>query len=161
MCGGVIVDMQKDNHTNISLPSAGTPLYWQKAYNTNLIHLNTSHLYYLYLSLVMSSQLLLPLQDQVILRPTFSRPIRLGVGPLLEQMTRFYISLSDNYFLLHVGRPLWQEDGSVVCSAIMQVQVKLYCDRQLVGQFVLVWGPMWGSWPDFTFLCLTIAFFFI
>jgi hypothetical protein len=27
-------------------------------------------------------------------------------------------SLSDNYLLLHAGRPLWWEDGPVVCSAI-------------------------------------------
>jgi hypothetical protein len=33
-------------------------------------------------------------------------------------MTRFQISFSDNFFLLHVGRPLWQEDESVICSAI-------------------------------------------
>jgi hypothetical protein len=38
-------------------------------------------------------------QDQVIIRPTVSRPVRLGVGPPLEQMTRLYIYFSDNYFL--------------------------------------------------------------
>jgi hypothetical protein len=26
------------------------------------------------------------------------------------------------YFLFHVGRPLWREDGSVICSAMTQVQ---------------------------------------
>jgi hypothetical protein len=36
-------------------------------------------------------------QVQVVLRPTVSRPVRLGVGPPLEQMTRFYISLSGNF----------------------------------------------------------------
>jgi hypothetical protein len=41
------------------------------------------------------------------LRPTVSRSVLLGVVPLLEQVTRCYISLSDNYFLFfHVGRPL-------------------------------------------------------
>jgi hypothetical protein len=38
-------------------------------------------------------------QVQVILRPTVSRPVRRGVVPLLERVTRCYISLSDNYFL--------------------------------------------------------------
>jgi hypothetical protein len=38
-------------------------------------------------------------QVQVILRSTISRPVRLSVGPPLEEMARFYISLSDNYFL--------------------------------------------------------------
>jgi hypothetical protein len=36
---------------------------------------------------------------EAILRPTVSRPVRLGVLPLLEQVTRCYIYLSDNYFL--------------------------------------------------------------
>jgi hypothetical protein len=36
---------------------------------------------------------------EVTLRPTVSRPVRLGVLPFLEQVTRCYIYLSDNYFL--------------------------------------------------------------
>jgi hypothetical protein len=39
------------------------------------------------------------IQDQAILRPSVSRPVRLGVGPPLEQMTRPYISLSGNYYI--------------------------------------------------------------
>jgi hypothetical protein len=35
---------------------------------------------------------------EVTLRPTVSRPFRLGVFPLLGQVTRCYIYLSDNYF---------------------------------------------------------------
>jgi hypothetical protein len=35
-------------------------------------------------------------QVQVTLRPKISRPVRLGVGPPMHQMTRFYISFSDN-----------------------------------------------------------------
>jgi hypothetical protein len=35
---------------------------------------------------------------EVKLRPTVSRPVRLGVLPLLEQVTRCYIYLSGNYF---------------------------------------------------------------
>jgi hypothetical protein len=35
---------------------------------------------------------------EVILLPTVSRPVRLGVLPPLEQVTRLYIYLSDNYF---------------------------------------------------------------
>jgi hypothetical protein len=33
------------------------------------------------------------------------QPVCLGVMPLLERVTRCYISLSDNYFLFHVGMP--------------------------------------------------------
>jgi hypothetical protein len=36
---------------------------------------------------------------EVTLRPTVSRPVRLGVLPLLDEVTRCYIYLSDNYFL--------------------------------------------------------------
>jgi hypothetical protein len=38
-------------------------------------------------------------QFQVILRPTVSQPVRLGAGPPMGAMTRFLISLFDNYFL--------------------------------------------------------------
>jgi hypothetical protein len=37
-------------------------------------------------------------QVQVTLLPTVSRPVRLGVVPLLERVTRCYSSLSVNYF---------------------------------------------------------------
>jgi hypothetical protein len=36
---------------------------------------------------------------EVTLRPMVGRAVRLGVLPLLEQVTRCYIYLSDNYFL--------------------------------------------------------------
>jgi hypothetical protein len=35
-----------------------------------------------------------------MLLPTVSRPVHLGVVPLLERVTRCYISLSDNYFFI-------------------------------------------------------------
>jgi hypothetical protein len=36
---------------------------------------------------------------EVTLQPTVNRPLRLGVSPLLGQVTRCYIYFSDNYFL--------------------------------------------------------------
>jgi hypothetical protein len=45
------------------------------------------------------SLLFIVAEVEVTLRPTVSRPVRLGVLPLLEQVTRSYIYLSDNYFL--------------------------------------------------------------
>jgi hypothetical protein len=50
-------------------------------------------------------------QVQVLLRPTVSRPVRLGVI-LIFFVWRLL------FFLLHVGCPLCREDGSVICSAI-------------------------------------------
>jgi hypothetical protein len=42
----------------------------------------------------------------------------LVVGCPLGPITSFYMFFSsDKYLLLHVGRPLWREDGSVFCSA--------------------------------------------
>jgi hypothetical protein len=42
--------------------------------------------------------------SNLILWPTVGRPVRLGALPLLEQVTRCYISLSDNYFLYFLCR---------------------------------------------------------
>jgi hypothetical protein len=76
-----------------------------------------------------------PPQVKVILRPTISRPVRLGVVPLLESVTRCYISLSDNYFFYFSWRrPLWRVQWH-------KFSFKLYCDRHSVGQFTLVTGP--------------------
>jgi hypothetical protein len=59
------------------------------------------------------------LQVQVILRPTVSRPVRLGVGPLVMPMTKILIFFVwQLLFHFHIGRPLLRGDGSVICSAI-------------------------------------------
>jgi hypothetical protein len=50
---------------------------------------------------------------EVTLRPTVSRPVRLGVLPLLEQVPRCYIYLSDNYFLYFSSRVLSLTRGRV------------------------------------------------
>jgi hypothetical protein len=47
------------------------------------------------------------------LRPTVSRPVRLGVLPLLEQVTRCYIYLSDNLTNEKWSRVKWSEVRSV------------------------------------------------
>jgi hypothetical protein len=75
-----------------------------------------------------------------------SRSVRLCFGAPLEHMTRFYISLSDNYFLSS-SCGAWVR--SVICNAITKIQVKLYCDQRSVGQFVLVSGELWGPWLQF------------
>jgi hypothetical protein len=57
------------------------------------------------------SILLNSVQVQVILRPTVSQPVL-----LISDFN--FLCLTITFFPLHVGRPLWQEDGSVICSAI-------------------------------------------
>jgi hypothetical protein len=49
--------------------------------------------------LAVTEEVEVEVEVEVTLRPTVSRPVRLGVLALLEQMTRCYIYLSDNYFL--------------------------------------------------------------
>jgi hypothetical protein len=62
------------------------------------------------------------LELELFLRPTVSRPVRLGTGPpfgTLDQMlscTSFF--LFDSYIILISMRPLWRENGSVVYSVI-------------------------------------------
>jgi hypothetical protein len=57
----------------------------------------------------------------VCLRPTVSRPVRLGIRLPFGAHDQI-LSLSFLYdiclFFLPVGRPLWREDGSVTCGAI-------------------------------------------
>jgi hypothetical protein len=50
-----------------------------------------------------------------MLRSTVSRPIYLGAKPHLGPETRFLL-LSDSCGFVDVGRPLWRQDGSVVCN---------------------------------------------
>jgi hypothetical protein len=64
-----------------------------------------------------------------------------------DQILHFFEWQLLSFYFFHVGRPLWREDGSVIFSAMVQVQFPLYWDRRSVGQFVLVPGTQWGPWP--------------
>jgi hypothetical protein len=83
---------------------------------------------------------------EVTLRPTVSRPVRIGVLHLLEQVTRCYIYMSDNYFLYFSCRAPSLTRGRV-CNLQCNdaISFKLHCDRRSVGQFVLLPGP--PMWP--------------
>jgi hypothetical protein len=51
-----------------------------------------------------------------------------------------------------MGRALRREDGTVICSAITQIQVKLYCELWSVGQFVLVHDHILNFFDNFFLL---------
>jgi hypothetical protein len=63
------------------------------------------------------------LEAEVNLRLTVSQSVCLGVEPTLtydQMLFPAWRLLSESCCLLHVRRPLWREDGSVVCSVIPQ-----------------------------------------
>jgi hypothetical protein len=65
-----------------------------------------------------------------MLRPTVNRPVCLGVKPQMGPKTRFLL-LSDSCGFVHVGCPLWREDGCRLqyllapCSAVRYTAVKI------------------------------------
>jgi hypothetical protein len=78
-----------------------------------------------------------------MLRPTISRLVCLGVKPRLEPKTRFLL-LSDSCRSVHVGRPLWREDGVcrlqlllAITSAVIFTEVKISNTGRLYLQFYM------------------------
>jgi hypothetical protein len=63
---------------------------------------------------------------RVTLRLTVSQSVWLGVEPHLGLMTR-YLFLFESYSPVHMGRPLWQEVGSVIVdSKSLSVYTNMY-----------------------------------
>jgi hypothetical protein len=80
---------------------------------------------------------------EVTLRSTVSRSVRLGVLPLLEQVTRCYIYLSDNYFLYFSCR-----EPSLTRGRVLNLQ---YSDASLISSYIDTDGLAKGPQPDFNF----------
>jgi hypothetical protein len=95
---------------------------------------------------------------EVTLRPTVNRLVRLSVLPLLEQVTRCYVYLSDiTVFIFHVGRPLWRDDGFVICSEMTQVQFQVTLRPTVCRPVRLGAGLPMGPMTRFEFLCLAVT----
>jgi hypothetical protein len=67
---------------------------------------------------------------RVTLQLTVSQSVRLGVEPRLGLMTRYliiYLSF-ESYCPVCMGRPLWREDGSVIClgQSVVMSFVSIY-----------------------------------
>jgi hypothetical protein len=90
-----------------------------RAQYSNLCSTNSSHV---------------QVQVQVILRPTVSPIVRLGVGNPWSRWPDFkFLWVTSIFFLFHVGSPLWREDWSVICSAIThRLESRRTHDRILV-----------------------------
>jgi hypothetical protein len=63
---------------------------------------------------------------------TDGQSVSLGVEPHLRFMTR-YLFLFDSYGLVFVGRPLWREDGSVLCICCWPLPAQSFSDPSPLG----------------------------
>jgi hypothetical protein len=85
---------------------------------------------------------------KVTLRPEVSRPVRLGVRhPSGTRGHFFHFSVwlfLDSYGFVDVERPLWREDGSVICSAMTQVQLQVVLRPTICQPVCLGAGPPMG-----------------
>jgi hypothetical protein len=94
-------------------------------------------------------------QSQVILRPTVSRPVCLGIKhPSMGLKTRSLL-LSNSCRLVDVERSLWREDGSVVCQSDCQQSVSRpgrFC-LGIDPQVLIVEEAEWAPEPVLTLWC--------
>jgi hypothetical protein len=68
-----------------------------------------------------------------------------------------FIWVTITFFIFHVGHPLWWEDGSVICSAMRQIQFQVTLRPTVCRPVRLGTGPPMGPINRFSFLCLTVT----
>jgi hypothetical protein len=78
---------------------------------------------------------------KVILRPTVSRPVRPGVRHPSGPTTNFSTFFLDSCGFVDVEHPLWREDGSVICNAMMQVNFQVILRPRICLPVRLADGP--------------------
>jgi hypothetical protein len=102
-------------------------------------------------------QVQVQVQVQVILRPTVSWPVRLGVVLLLERVTRCHISLSDNYFFYffpcRAPSLMRGRDCNLPCNDASSISSYIAADGLSVSS-------SWCRAPYFNFfVCQLLSFF--
>jgi hypothetical protein len=73
---------------------------------------------------------------KVLLRPTASRPVCLGVKHPYGPKTRFSL-LSDSCGFVVVGRPLWREDGSAVYNCYWPSSAQSFSSLNPAGLMII------------------------
>jgi hypothetical protein len=140
-----------NNKDYVSQLRSDSPLNWNfhyqyttaKLVSSCLLHYkSTCHFTSLHFSLVLVSEK--PSSSSYIVTDSQSASLSLCRAPfwVCDQMLHFIewqlLFFFFFFFFSHVGRPLWWEDGSVICSAMCKFNFKLYFDRRSVGHFALV-----------------------
>jgi hypothetical protein len=75
-----------------------------------------------------------------MLRSTVSRAVSLGATPPPGAQTRFLL-LSKSFGFVHVGRPLWREDGSVVYNCCWSSPVQSFSGPRPAGLMTIFYCP--------------------
>jgi hypothetical protein len=79
----------------------------------------------------------------LMLRPTVSRPVCLGIKHPSGSYDHIFI-LSGNCGFIDVGRSLWQEDGSVVYNCCWPSPAQSFLGPSPVGLATILLSQIWG-----------------
>jgi hypothetical protein len=83
---------------------------------------------------------------KIMLRPTGSRPVFLGVKPYLRPKTKFLL-LSGSCGFVNVGRPLWREDESVIYNCCWLSPAQSFSGPSTAGLMTIFYSLRFETTP--------------